>query len=254
MSSFDPDTVVENGLASRVDGLFYSKSDEKFTVRTLLDELFAGGKFRETLDVGPGPGHISEPLARCSQRITMVEKSLKYEPLLRGQFENARVIISPIEDLVFDERFDVILFSHVLYYLPEEKWLEVCTKLHSMLSQRGELLIVLNSDSGDWWRIVNHFWDEMRDHIGFHYIPSTTFKKELSKLGSVRVHSYRYQMWIDPGATWCEFVGKQILEIFDDSVLAANEQRFAEFAKAFKQIDGSYVLDMRAEIIRVRAR
>jgi SAM-dependent methyltransferase len=249
----EPKLAVQSGLANRFEGVFYSKSDEKFTVRALLDEIFGERKFQYTLDVGPGPGHVSEPLARRSKQITMVEKLAQYEPLLNKRFENARVIIQPIADTELDEKFDVILFSHVLYYHPEASWLELTAKLYEMLAAGGELIIVCNADYGDWWKIVGEFWDELRPHIGFHYVPLSTFRKQCATLGPVKTHPYRYQMWVEPDA-WSEFISKQMLELVDDDVIGRYEQRFAQLKKSFKQIDGSYVLDMRCEIIRVMKR
>jgi SAM-dependent methyltransferase len=245
--------VLDNSFANRVEGLFYSKSDEKFTVRGLLEDLFQDRKFGCTLDVGPGPGHITEPLARRSKRITMVEKLPQFEALLRKQFENADVIVNCIAEAPLEEKYDVILFSHVLYYHEESRWLELTAKLHSMLAPGGELLIILNCDSGDWWKIVHPFWDEIRSNIGFHYIPISQFKRDLTSLGPVQSVHYRYQVWIDPGETWCNFVGKQMLEVKDEALLCRLEPRFRALADNFKLIDNSIVLDFRGEILRLRA-
>jgi protein-L-isoaspartate O-methyltransferase len=244
--------VLDNSYANRVEGLFYSKSDEKFTVRALLDEMLGDRRFSSALDVGPGPGHISEPLARRSKHLTMVEKLPQFEELLKRQFENADVIINCINDAQLDKPFDLILCSHVLYYQPESVWLELTTKLHSMLNEGGELLLILNSDSGDWWRMVHQFWDELRPHIGFHYIPLSQFKKGLAAIGSVQTVPYRYQVWIDPGATWCNFVARQMLELKDEQVIADYRERFTALSGNFKQIDTSIVLDFRAEILRIK--
>jgi SAM-dependent methyltransferase len=184
----------------------------------------------------------------------MVEKLPQFEELLRRQFENAQVIVSSISDAQFEQKFDVILFSHVLYYMPEDQWVPLTRRLQSLLSEGGELLIILNCDSGDWWRIIHPFWDELRPHIGFHYVPLTQFKRELSALSNVQSVHYGYQVWIDPGPTWVNFVGKQMLELNDERLIAQNEQRFAEMAGQFKQVDGSIVLNFRGEILRLKAK
>ena len=113
------------------------------------------------------------------------------------------------------------------------------------------MILSLNSDSGDWWKIVHHFWESLRPHINFNYIPLTAFKKELSALGHLHIYPYRYQMWTDPGPTCKGFVGKLMLEITDDRILAENETDFNALSSQFKQIDGNIVLDFRAEIIRI---
>jgi len=242
---------LDNSYAERVDTLFYSKSDEKFTVRALLDEVFGNKKFGNSLDIGPGAGHISEPLYRRSKHLTLVEKLPKFEPILRTQFEDAEVIIKSINDVTLPPKFDAILFSHVLYYQPEQEWMNLTQRLFDSLVKDGELIVALNSDAGDWWQIVHTFWDKLREHISFHYIPLTQFRKELSKLGHLHIYPYRYQMWIEP-ADWNYFVGKQLLEIEDDAVLRANEAAIAALANNFKTVDGNIVLDFKAELIRIQ--
>ena len=253
MSKQHSDVPVKPDVGKRFDNLFYSKSDEKFIVRALLEEIFKGRQFAETMDVGPGEGHVSEPLARHSKRITMVERSSEFCDLLKQRFENARIIQAPVQEVHLIDRFDAILFSHVLYYHPADEWMSLTRKLHSMLSEGGELIVVLNADTGDWWKIMSQFWDELRSNIGFDYIPLTAFRKQLAELGAIKAHPYRYQMFIDGSTSWTEFVGKQILELTSDEVFHRNEMRFAELAKSFKQVDGSIVLDMRAELIRISA-
>jgi SAM-dependent methyltransferase len=237
---------------ARFDNVFYSKSDEKFTVRALLEEILGDRHFELTLDVGPGAGHVSEPLARRSKSIIMVEKSPEFSDLLRQRFENARVIVSSISNIDLPSSLDVVLFLHVLYYQPIDTWVPLMRTLHQSLKPGGELILALNSDSGDWWKIVSEFSGDLRPHMGFHYTPLSALRKELMTVGQLQLHPYRYQMWIDAQTTWSDFVGKQILELSDPQILQENAERFKAFTKPFKQVDGNFVLDMRAEIIRIR--
>jgi SAM-dependent methyltransferase len=244
---------MDSNLAERQEVLFYSKSDEKFTVRALLDDLLGERQFDRALDVGCGPGHITEPLARRTRQLVLMEKMPQFEESLKRQFPNAKVIVSDFRETQPTGKFDVILFAHVLYYQPAEQWLEICKSMLELLTDEGELVIVLNSDSGDWWKILNTFSRELKPHIGFHYKPLSSFKRELSAIAKVQSFPYRFQVWADPApAAWADFVGKEMLEIADENVLREKAGEFAEFAKHFKQIDGSAVMDFRAELLRLR--
>jgi hypothetical protein len=139
----------------------------------------------------------------------------------------------------------------VLYYQPVDRWLDIVKSLLSLLSDEGELYVVLNADSGDWWKIMQAFSPALSQHFSFHYIPLSNFKRDLSEIASVQAFPYRFQVWIDPGA-WTDFVGKQILEIPDEAVLREHAPQFAQFAKQFKQVDGQLVMDFRAEVLRLR--
>lgn len=234
----------------RFDNIFYTKSDEKFVLRPLLDEIFGDRKFEFAMDVGPGAGHITEPLARRSRSLLLVEKSAAFQETLKQRFPDAQILLSPIEDVERDERFDIIVLAHVLYYHPAQNWLELLEKLGGMLSSAGEIVVILNADSGDWWRLLSAFWDELRPHIAFDYIPLSELRKQLSERFQLKAHPYRYHLWIESDA-WCEVVGKRILDIQDEQILPSYARRFREFSSAFKQVDGSFVLDMRAQILRL---
>ncbi len=244
--------ATDNSSADRVEEVFYSRSDEKFTLRALLDEILGDRKFNKALDVGPGAGHISETLARRTRELTMVELSPRYQDILRSQFENARIITASIAEVPLKSEFELILFSHNLYYHPEDQWLSLCRRLFDLLVPGGELIIIMNSDQGDWWKIVGSYWEKLRESISFHYIPLSQFKKELSCLAPLKVHPYRFHLWIEPGETWIKFVGRQILELSDESVLLDNEQNFLAMDKSFRHVDGKIELDFRAEIIRLK--
>lgn len=249
----ESELMTNSQCAKRLQGLFYSKSDEKFTVRALLEEMFGEQKFERALDIGPGAGHISEPLARRTKNLVFVESDPNYAELLKQQFPSSKVIVSDFRDAELSGNFNLILLSHVLYYQPEETWLSSCQRLLDMLSERGELLVILNSDAGDWWKIIQQYQPKLGQHISFHYQPASAFRRELSAIASVQSQQYRFQIWIEP-ASWADFIGRQILELSDESMLADYASDFAQFAKQFKQIDGNIVMDFRSEVLRLRKR
>lgn len=238
--------------ANPIQGLFYSKSDEKFTVRALLDDIFGNRTFERALDVGCGPGHITEPLARRSKQLVLVEQAPQFEDILRQRFANAKVIVSDFREMQVSGKFNAILFSHVLYYQPAEQWLETCRSMMELLADEGELYVVLNSDAGDWWKIMQQFSPSLGQYLTFHYTPLSRFRRELGEIARVQPFPYRFQVWIDPAAT-ADFIGKQILEIRDEEVLRRHDAEFAEFAKQFKRVDGLVVMDFRAEILRLQS-
>jgi len=247
--------ALEESWANKVQGgVFYSKSDEKFTLRALLENIFADRQFERALDVGPGAGYISEPLANRTKQLTMIEKQPEYAEILRTKFANANIVIGSVDAIDFRQQYDCILYSHVLYYQPEETWLPAVKRLQEALSPGGELIIILNSDSGDWWTIMSRYFEKLRPQIPFFYVPLSRFKKELMQLGSTHAHPYRFQVWIEPGQAWVQFVCKQLLELKDQAVIDGVAEDVLQLAQQFKVIDRSIVLDFRAEIVRLKAK
>ncbi len=237
-------------IKSPFDSMFYTKSDEKFTVRALLDEIFADRRFNYSMDVGPGAGHVTEPLAQRSRHLVLVEKSQEFHDILKKRFPEAEIMVSPIEQVNRTESFDVIMLAHLLYYHPEDEWVPLLEKMSSMLSPSGELIVALNSDAGDWWRLLSAFWDELQPLFAFDYIPLSELRKTLMTKFNLKCYPYRYQLWVEPDS-WTEVVGKRILEVKDHTLLPSYERRFREFSSSFRQVDGNFVLDMRAEILRL---
>lgn len=247
----DSELMPTSMCAEQSEGLFYSKSDEKFTVRALLEDLFGKRAFERGLDIGCGPGHITEPLAARSKHLTLVEQASELEPVLRRQFPNARIVIDDFNKMQLSSKFDAILFAHVLYYQPVERWPGIVKSLLDLLSDDGELYVILNADSGDWWKIIQTFSPSLSQHVSFHYVPLSRFKRDLAEIASVQSFPYRFQVWIEESA-WADFIGKQILEIPDDALLREHAGQFAQFAKQFKHVDGQLVMDFRAEVLRLR--
>ena len=79
------------------------------TVRALLDELFGDAQFDRAMDVGPGEGHITEPLARRTKNLLLVEETPQYETILRQQFPQAKMLIADYKTAPLSGPFDVIM-------------------------------------------------------------------------------------------------------------------------------------------------
>ena len=109
--------ALEESWANKVQGgVFYSKSDEKFTLRALLENIFADRQFERALDVGPGAGYISEPLANRTKQLTMIEKQPEYAEILRTKFANANIVIgsNELKNLPLDATFNDLSLDEVL--------------------------------------------------------------------------------------------------------------------------------------------
>jgi SAM-dependent methyltransferase len=242
--------VPKNNQSERISEMFYHRSEEKFVVRQLLDEIWKERRFAHALDIGPGRGRVTEPLASRSDQLTMVEVNPSCEGPLREQFPGATIIIDSIENVSFEREFDVILLSHNLYFHPADGWLELCRRLFNWLVPGGELVIIMNTDNGDWWRIMTRYWEPLREHIKFEYVRMSLFDQELAQVCPPKVYPYRYQVWVEPGASFGEFI-RIMLEVTDPAVYKAHEQEFRALEQEFRHVDGSVVLDYHGEVIRL---
>jgi SAM-dependent methyltransferase len=110
------------------------------------------------LDIGAGGGHLTIPVSQQFDRTTVVEPNPRQAAMFRSRCPGFRVCTGSWMDVdLGDERFDLILCSHVLYYIPAGAWMETVVKMHRHLSPGGCLIIVVQSPLGEVARFFNTF-------------------------------------------------------------------------------------------------
>jgi SAM-dependent methyltransferase len=233
--------------AERIERLFYTHSDEKPQVTALIDQVLGTRRFGSFLDVGCGPGDISRPFVNRSDNSTLLEVMPAYEQALLKNFPHARVVIESIDKFTLSS-YDAILFSHNLYYHPEERWFPLCKRLFESLNPSGSLFVIMNLDRGDWWKILDRFYDANRASIEFTYIPFSNFIKRLEKLGPSRWTNYSYTVRFPDLEVLVEFMGEQALQIRDREVLQKLRKDFVDLAHTFAREGNTYRLNFEATL------
>jgi len=134
--------------------LRYTDEKEKSAVKlaaVLSGKLGAGSK---VLDIGTGNGeYLTLALSKIDVpgdlSLTLVEPSADLVSQLEERFEKQfpaitpKVVISDLQGFSADEKFDVILMSHLFYHLPRASWQEQLAKALSLLNPDGVLIVVL---------------------------------------------------------------------------------------------------------------
>jgi Trans-aconitate methyltransferase len=229
--------------AARIERLFYSHTDEKRIVAKLLDTVLGRRRHANGLDVGPGPGHITHLLSKRVSRLTLVEINHCYEDTLRSRYPTADLFIGSICDHKLDANSqDLILFSHVLYYIPESHWLSLSTRLYDALTPGGRLVIVVNDDRGDWWDILERFREPLGKYYSFSYQRPSRLCDELGAMTRIEVHRYPYHVVLPSLAAGIEFVGRQMLQI-------DNDEEFNRYHPAFKQVAQAHLHNERVVLV-----
>ena len=242
---------LEDSYTDRIEELYYYRSEEKFVVRQLLDEILGLHTFKHAFDVGAGHGHLTEALAKRSEHLSLIDINRNYEEPLRKLFPDAKIIIDSINNVVLSRDFDLILLSHHLYYHNASDWITLCQRLYDALLPGGQLLIILNTDTGQWWQIISRFWEKLRPFIGFDYIRASQFVQDLEQISAPKVYPFRFQVWVTPGAPFAEFTGKEMLQISSEDAYKSHESEFLDMEKEFLHVDGNVVLDYHGEIIQL---
>lgn len=116
------------------------------------------------LDVGPGNGKICKFIGRYFQSITLVDSHPETLSLIkRSMFHPSKTLyklIGKVEDVELPEcEYNLIVLSHVLYYIDPRKWLGLIEQLYNKLADKGIMVIIMNSGL-DKAAMIKHFGGE----------------------------------------------------------------------------------------------
>lgn len=143
---------------------FLRNTDQKRNARAWLDRYIAGLSQTATfIDAGAGTGQITSWLATKFTKTIAVEPN----PFLCTQFRltcpDIQLLQQPISQVTLPALADLVLCSHVFYYIPFEEWLDGLERMVSWLKPGGVVLIALQNPETDCMRMFQHFLGQRFD-------------------------------------------------------------------------------------------
>lgn len=144
---------------SRQFALFVNSTDEKKQqIETILGILRRLKRKEDFLDVGAGSGEITAAVSEWFGRTTVIEPSADQVRRLSRRFPGFRIFPDTVDGAdLGDEKFDLVLCSHVLYYIPEARWGSVVDGLFFRLREEGKMVVALQSSEGDTADFFSYF-------------------------------------------------------------------------------------------------
>jgi len=121
--------------------LCYEKSDEKQVLREKLQHYLDRKHFKHAIDLGAGPGFVANILDEHASKLTLLDITPEYESILKEKYPQAEVKIKSLLDVDLSVGYDLILLSHVLYYISEEIWFDLINQLYQQLPAGGMLIV-----------------------------------------------------------------------------------------------------------------
>ncbi|MBM2823393.1 MAG: class SAM-dependent methyltransferase [Thermoleophilia bacterium] len=169
MSLNDPDVVrqeyaSERGLEARRS--LYDHRVGPDSREVMWDKVVAVAP-RRVLEVGPGPGEVSERMLReLGCEVVAIDVSERMVDLARSRGVDARV--GDVQELPFaDEEFDLVVAAWILFHVPDlDRGL---AEIARVLAPGGRLVAVTNSE---------HHLAEARLHAGISMVGRVTFSRE----------------------------------------------------------------------------
>lgn len=133
--------VASEKFTADLDILFYAHSNEKLILTEKLKHILANQHFHHAIDLGAGPGLVASVLNQQADHLTLVEIKSDYYEDLKKAFPAATIHIGSLLEFEFKESYDLILLSHVLYYIAINEWENILKKLYAHLTPGGKLIV-----------------------------------------------------------------------------------------------------------------
>ena len=125
----------------------YSKSKNENTQPKMAPELRKYIKLlngKEVLDLGVGKGYNSVLLSNFGFNVTGVDISKEYLKYIEENFDcsNLTLINKDVREFEIEKnKYDLILFSNVLHFIPKEDFLKIIKKIKENLKEDGLIYI-----------------------------------------------------------------------------------------------------------------
>lgn len=141
-----------------------SKSDEKQVLVASIKDIISDGKFRSCLEIGLGTStFFSENLSPEFNTYTIVEREA-VDVVLPA---NTELIHADWESAVLQNKYDVILALHVVYYFNDKK--AAIQKMFDCLNPGGVVIFVVNGKDGDYGPLKQKFSELIHEEYKFAY-------------------------------------------------------------------------------------
>jgi SAM-dependent methyltransferase len=163
MGDSEPVAVYDSQSSAyhRAFQVFLDHTDQKAKAREWLDRLVEGLPSRQVfIDAGAGNGKVTAWYLDRFQRTIAVEPNPSLCAELRRTCSTAEVVPEAIMHSQPAASGDLVLCSHVFYYIDRARWMPDLEKLTSWLSPDGVLVVVLQNHRTDCMRMLEHFHGE----------------------------------------------------------------------------------------------
>lgn len=138
--------------------VFLAHTDQKVKARDWLKGLVHGLPSRQVfIDAGAGNGKVTAWFLEDFQRTIAIEPNPSLCDELRRTCPTAEVLPQKILDAQLSILADLVLCSHVFYYIDAADWMTHLEKLVSWLAPEGVLVVAVQNHDTACMRMLEHF-------------------------------------------------------------------------------------------------
>jgi SAM-dependent methyltransferase len=144
---------------ARAFEIFLTHTDQKTKTIEWLTNLVNGFRSHGLfVDAGAGEGSITAALAKLFDRTIAIEPNRALRAELARRCPEAEVVEAPIGEARIASGADLVLCSHVLYYIPQNNWTDTLERLASWLGADGTAAVLLGNPNADSMALPREFF------------------------------------------------------------------------------------------------
>jgi ubiquinone/menaquinone biosynthesis C-methylase UbiE len=230
--------------------VFLDHTDQKRNAKRWLQQVVETLPTRQVfIDAGAGNGAMTSAFADAFARTIAIEPNSYLLRQLQQAIPHAEAIGEPILKAKPASKGDLVLCSHILYYIPFEEWLAHLECLVSWMSPTGVTLVILQNRETGCMNMVHHFLNH---------------RFELRQLADVFQQKYkdRYEIitTLDPAhVDTPDFASAYTVAEFMLNLLPMphppRRQDLETYIKThFTGVNGSYRIPVHQDFLQIRAR
>ena len=139
---------------------FLDHTDQKRNAKRWLEQIVDTLPSRRVfIDAGAGNGEVTRALTGAFDRTIAIEPNAYLLQQLQEAAPRAELIADSILKAQPPAQGDLVLCSHVLYYIPPEDWLAHLERLVSWMSPSGVTIVILQNRDTGCMNMLHHFFN-----------------------------------------------------------------------------------------------
>ena len=138
--------------------VFLDHTDQKLKAQKVLSDLTDRLPSRRVfIDAGAGNGKVTSWFTERFGRTIAIEPNASLRHDLEHACPTAELIPEHILNAKIETTGDLILCSHVFYYIDASEWMRTLARLASWLAPGGLLILVVQNHNTDCMHMLDHF-------------------------------------------------------------------------------------------------
>jgi hypothetical protein len=138
--------------------VFLDHTDQKRNAKRFLQRLVDGLPVRRVfIDAGAGNGEVTRAFAAAFERTIAIEPNVYLLNQLMRSLPAVEMIGETVMGAMPAAPGDLVLGSHIFYYIPRDRWLAHLERLVSWMSPTGVTVVILQNRGTGCMSMLEHF-------------------------------------------------------------------------------------------------